>query len=316
MRGFLPSLAAAVALGLLAAPAAATCAAVKEGRGVASLPEPWRQAIAALVARSGIEGRPWSCTGGEVDLTLHDGGATLSVTDAEGHSVTREVSVPEEIVPLGEALLSRPLVIEPPAEPSPAPAAPAQAPAAAPAQPDAPPLASAPLADPRVLLSALVAPRYAGRADLIWGGVIAAVTVPIGAWGVGAWGRYDGISARVDEHAARLREFVVGASGSRSFMFRNFELRTSLAPSVAIVTKPGERGGPDETHVDGRIGAEVRGVIPFTPLLRGVVALDAEIAPGEFGGDDAHHSKDMMPPPNSFPSYTLGLGVGLEVAIR
>jgi hypothetical protein len=70
----------------------------------------------------------------------------------------------------------------------------------------------------------------------------------------------------------------------------------------------------DETRVDGRIGVEARGVLPLTSLLRVVAALDAELAPRGIGGDD--HAMGGHDRPSAFPAYTIGLGVGMEVAIR
>lgn len=305
-RPLLPALATATALAVVAPPRAeaAVCPPARLGPGGASLVEPWRRAAAELVEASATPGQPWSCGGGVIELRPHDGGATLIVTSADGHATAREVADPDEVVPLGEALLSLPL------PPAPALAAPA-------ASPDALAPKAAPLAEPRVLVSALVVPRYAGSTNAIWGGLTAAVGVPIGAWGVGAWGRYDGPMVALRGPSPALHEFAIGASAWRSFQISRLELRAGVTPSVGVVTREGTmKGDPDETRVDGRIGVEARAVLPIIPLLRAVAAFDLELSPRELAEGDGHkHGGGTMPLPD-FPSYTLGLGLGLEVAIR
>lgn len=285
----------AAALATVAAPAAAetaACAAPRVGPAVASLPEAWRRAVEELVQSAATPGRPWSCAGGSIDLAVRDGGATLTIVTEDGRAIVREVTTPDEIVPLGEALLARPL-------PPPAPPILRAEPAAAPPPP----------ADPRVLLSALIGPRYAGASNLLWGSVAAAAVVPIGAWGVGAWGRFDGPVVTFDDHRPAVRAVCFGASGSRSFALGPVELRASVVPSVAIVTGTGEVKD-EETRVDGRIGLEARGVVPITRVVRAVAALDVELSPRELAERHEHG------PHLDFPSYTLGFGLGVEVAIR
>jgi hypothetical protein len=294
---------------------------------VAALAQPWRSAVEALVTSTAAEGQPWSCAGGEVSLIVHDGGATLVVADADGHTITREVALPDEIEPLGEALLAKPGVG--PVLPGGAPRSPGVPsadsrqllgvveqgsagidPSAAPAPPPGPPA----LSDPRVLVSAMIAPRYAGGSNLVWGGVEARGSVPFGRWAGGLWFRYDGIDASLGGNAPAMREACIGAAVSRSFGVGPLELRASLRPSVAIVMRsfdPDQQPVvPDTTHTDFRLGAGADAVIPITSRFRAVVAFDAELAPQELGDGD-HHKDELR-----FPGYTLGLGVGMELAIR
>jgi hypothetical protein len=277
---------------------AGTCTPARSGPNVAVQPEAWRSAVEALVASTATPGLPWSCTGGEVDLVAGEAGATLTVVDADGHAVTREVATPEDVQPLGEALLAKPL----PAPPEVEKAAPA---------PRKEPAVTAPR-PPRVLLSGLLAPRYAGAAQVLWGGVIVAAALPPGPWGGGVWIRYDGIAVPLAEHMPPLREVCMGATAFRSFAAGPLELRAALRPSLAVVSREGDRDQREETRFDFRLGAEAQALVPITKALRAVVALDGELSPIEL----AHGMRPSRDREAPFPTYTLGLGLGMEVAIR
>ena len=315
-RNHILGTAAAAALtagGILTASApAAACTPPRLGPSVAAASEPWRRAVEALREEAAAAGQPWSCAGGALDIVAHDGGARLTVTGDDGRAFSREVSSPDDVVPLGEAMLAKPL----PLSPSPA------APAAPPREVVAPPVPAGALAPPRVLVSALVAPRYAGGARVVLGGITAAAAMPFGPWVGGAWLRYDALSVHVDPHGSHLTEVCFGASAGRSFALAPVELRASALASVAIVTRPnrmmgtGTGTGTDETHVSGRFGLDARGVLPITSLLRAVVALDAEIDPRELAAGTSGDRGMKGPPPQSFPGYTLGVGVGMEIALR
>lgn len=317
-------LATALALAAAAGQAGATqCTPTRIGPHVAAQSEAWRQAALALVETTRAEGQPWSCAGGQVDVVARDdGGATLTVTDDEGHVVVREVASPDELEPLGQALLSKPL----PASPAPPPVALERAPAPPQAGPEGRsadsgrteprPDRTAATAD-RALLSAVVAPRYAGKADVMWGGITAAANVPFGAWVAGAWGRYDGLSAQLADDAVEMQEVCVGAAFGRRFPVGAVALEASLLPSVAVISHDrgaGQRG--EDTKVHGRIGAGARAVFPASSWLRAVVAFDAELAPHELGDSEGAQDEHDEPPPPPLPAYTMGLGVGLEVAVR
>ncbi|MFT3764942.1 MAG: hypothetical protein QM820_05405 [Minicystis sp.] len=320
-----PALAAALALA--ARPAAAVeCTPARVGPGSTAASEPWRRAAEELAQATSTPGAPWSCGGGVIEITERNGGATLTVTGNDGRSITREVTAPEEVVPLGEALLSKPLppapgivAVTPTVDRAVDPAAPPP-----PEKPDnAPPpkAEGAPLAEPRVLVGALVAPRYAGKANLLWGGVTVGITVPIGAWGLGAWGRYDGPAVSFEDHPVSIHELVVGASASRAFTFKRLELRGSVVPSVAVVTRSvpkmdmdgdGDGDSYEETRIDARVGLDARAALSITSFLRAVAAFDVELSPRELAEKRHEHAG----PGPEFPSYTLGFGLGLEIAIR
>ncbi|WP_437809904.1 hypothetical protein [Sorangium sp. So ce1078] len=329
LRTTIAGIAAAAAFASAAAPAsAAPCMPARAGASIDAHPEPFQRAVEELIRASSAEGKPWSCTGGVIELAGRDGGArTLTVVSEDGRSVARTVTSPDEIVPLGQALLAKPL--SPPTTP--------EASAAAPAPDDGPDRARPETVTPapRLLFSALASPRYAGSVNVLWFGTTAALAVPLGPWAAGVWTRYDAIAAALADTDASLSELCIGTSVSRSFALRPLELRASVMPSVAIMTWPGRA-----TRVDGRIGAEVRGVLPLTGWLRATVALDVELTPRELGGQaevagngqttDTTETEDddggdddgvvvsasspLVAPSLAYPAYTLGLSAGLEVA--
>ena len=278
--------------------AGAPCEKVKAGPHVAAQPEAWRRAVEALVASTATPGLPWSCAGGEIDLVVRGESGEITVTTAEGAVITREVAMPEDVQPLGEALLARPLS-------PPAPVLPATPPPVREADPALDP--------PRVLLSATIGPRYAGPDHLLWGGVGVGAALPFGPWGGGLWIRFDGVVAPLAEHAPPTRALSIGGSAFRGFDLGPLTLRAALRPALAVVTREGGRDDEEETRFDFRLGAEGQMVIPFHRTFRALIALDGELSPRELGRRPEPRDRDRDP---TFPKYTFGLGVGLEVAIR
>jgi hypothetical protein len=266
-------------------------------------PEAWRHAVDALLRSTGEDGLPWSCGGGEVDLVVRPDGATLTVTDARGHAVSREVTTPDDVQPLGEALLARPLPPPPAAdEPKPAPALDAPGPRAEDAGPD-----------PRVLVSAVIAPRFAGKTNLLWGGAAVGAAIPFGPWGAGLWFRYDGPVASFEGPQPAMHEVAIGATAFRGFGVGPVTLRAAFKPSVGIVLRAHEHSPDSDTHFTPRLGAEGQVVIPINRIFRGVVGLDAELAPLDIADRAPATMMDRAP---RYPAYTLGLSAGLEVAVR
>ncbi|MDI1479228.1 hypothetical protein [Polyangium sp. y55x31] len=267
------------------------CTPARPGANVSAQPEAWRRAVEELVEATGAPGQPWSCVGGEVDLVVRADAAQVTVVDADGHAVTREVVSPDEVGPLGEALLAKPL------PPSPeAPPAPQKEP-----QPQA----------PRVLLGALVGPRYAGPAHRIWGGATLSAAVPFQSWGGGVWLRQDGFSMPFVEGLPQTAELCIGATAFRSFTVGSVELRPALRPSLAVVTSvvpetdlEGDKKFDQDTRVYFRLGLEAQVVVPISGAFRALIAVDGEVAPS---------GRVWASVP--FPGYTLGLGVGIEAAI-
>jgi hypothetical protein len=306
-----PLLVATMAPGV--ARSAPSCERAEEGPTVALQSSAWRAAVDALRDATSDRNQPWGCNGGSIDLVEHDGRATLMVRGSDGAMISREVESPDDVVPLGEALLARPESAAPKAPVESGNAAPV---AAAPQRPsDQPPPPVSPVrTDPRVIASAVVAPRYAGRANLMLGGVTAAVGLPFSSWVPALWVRFDGPLATLEDHGTPLMEFCVGGAFGRSFPVKELEIRASVNGSAAVIIKPEHMDAPGETHLDGRIGAEARFAFPRTSLVRAVVTTDTELAPGNFGDHSRHDP--TRPPPLELPSYTLGLGVGVEIAPR
>jgi hypothetical protein len=318
------------AAGVLAttSPCEAACVPAQAGPHAGALSGRWRAALDEVLRASLNSERPWGCTGAVVDLTEHDGVATLEVIATDGHAVSRDVTAPEDVLPMGQALLMQPDASPPEAtlaavgggvprgtvassavEPAIVVHG-AKAPGDAATPPDTDP-AEPPR--PSALISALLSPRYAGKAKLFVGGVAAHVAIPIDWWHLGGWLRYDPLSTSLDTaHPDSLHELCLGASAGRTFPFDGFDLRLSLLGSAAVVM-PSEASRADSVRVDGRAGLELRGLLHLTDLFALAMALDAELAPGQFGSEPSP-PEGGGGPPRPLPSYTLGFGLGAELA--
>ncbi len=296
--------AAALAIGPRVA-AGETCLRATEGPTVVLASAPWRQAVADLREATGDRAQPWGCAGGTIDIVEHDGHATLIIATADG-SVNRDADTPDDVVPLGEALLAKPI------------AAPTTKPAAPPASgghktgdpAETPPPGEH--ADPRVVVSALVAPRFAGRANMMLGGVSAEVGIPVKKWVPALWVRFDGPLTSFYGDDASLMEFCAGGAFGRNFDVGIVELRPSVTGSAAILVRPSREHIRGYTQADPRFGAAFQVALPRDSIVRAVIATDLEIAPLDFDEDgEALHERTSQV---ASPSYTLGLGLGVEIA--
>jgi hypothetical protein len=243
-----------------------------------------------------------------VDLVVGTSSANLTVVDAEGHGVSREVTAPEDVAPLGEALLSKPIV-----EPAPEPTPP---------KPEPEPTRER---DPRLLVAATAGPRYAGPAHLMWGSFSVLAALPFRPWGGGIWIRYDGFSTPLDDPLPPMRELCIGAAGYWSMSKGRVEFRPMLRPSLAVVTRrvvingnidpsaPLKPIARDDTEFGFRLGAEAQVVIGLTKRFRAVIGLDAEASPGRVVSMIARRRAGNRP--LHVPAYTVGLGLGVEVAV-
>jgi hypothetical protein len=281
------------------------------------LPAAWRDALDALVRATAQEGQLWSCPGGTVAIVLDpEGGATLTVVDAKGRTVSRRVARPDEVVPTGEALLASPIAeapvpMEPRAVPNPAPTA--AVPEAAPAPP---PQAPAAPREPRVQLQALLGPRVSGPGATVSGSAEIRAAVPFGPWSAGIWARAD---QQFAGPSGAPRGFEMSAASAGLFAGRRlvdgpFELKLTIDPSLAIVMM--EAGDEDRQHPEGakvafRLGASLAGSFRIASVFRGVVAIDGEFAPAGIGG-----LKKISPDLPDVPVYTAGLLLGIEASIR
>jgi len=314
-------IATASALTFLSPSALARTGTCKPVRVASSVEGPWRAALEALSRATAQEGLPWSCPGGAVDLTpdaasARDGspaGATLSVTDATGRSISRHVAGPDEVVPTGQALLATPL--EETAAPAPLPV---QAP-----PPDQPPASASPPhpTEPRAQIHLAIGPRFSGPGTTGWGSARLGLQLPIGPWSVGFWARYDVPLSSPPGNWLNLDLSAVsaGLSAGRRIISKPFELRATLDPSIAVVMM--EAGHENTTHPEGakpvfRLGSSVSGLFPIAGVFRGVVAVEGEFAPAGITGlrnIDTHNQPPQLPP---VPVYTAGILLGVEASIR
>src|SRR5262249_1061805 len=129
---------------------------------------------------------PWSCSGASLRLTPRSGGgATLEVTEPQGRSAERFVPSPDDLVPIGQAVLSQTL------PPKPAPAADDGAANRGLALPPPPAHPPHPPSPPPLPVEALLSGRYAAPTPALWSGAMLRVGVPFGPWSAGVWARFE-----------------------------------------------------------------------------------------------------------------------------
>lgn len=284
------------------APAAAEapCEPATEGPGVAAAPAPWRTAIGELVRSTAEAGHPWSCGGGSIDVRMHGDAATMIVLRRSDAPIEREVGSPEDLVPMGQALLSLPRAVQvapAPSEPNPPVAA---VPAAA--RTGAPP--------PRLVLGARLGPRVAGGADRAFMGGGLSAAVPLGAWSPFVWGRYD---SAIGGRRPGLDELCIGGGLARAMPLAGFELTAAVTASAAVMQRDLPRPAGGETRIDARGGLLGGVAVPVHRAWRVIAAVDAEIAPGR--SREAPPRNDAGVSPSPFPFFTLGAAAGVELAL-
>jgi hypothetical protein len=308
-RGFAAAL--GLAPGLLAT-SARTDPGCEQARIVLEGVEPspsWRRAYDDLVASTSVDGHLWSCAGGELHVTITaDGIAILRRRDLRGREAVRRAPGPDDLAATAEALLALP-----PAPPEPPPLRPVAGPAPAPSAPPAP---TAPVPqDPRLVAEATLAARFGGTTRAVWGAGTLRIAVPLGAWSVAAWARY-GIPYVLDPTPAdfSMSDIAFGLSlGRRIVAAGAFELHATFDPSVGFVSMEGgvEPMLAQGAQVDMRLGLGLRGVMRWTRMWRGVVALDGEVAPASVA--KARRIDPSLPP---LPAYSMGASIGVGAAFR
>ncbi len=301
-----------------AEPPPAPCAPARITSEVASLPDPWRRALDALVASSSREGLPWSCSGARVALAPPASGAPAHLTVAmDGWPVMeRDVDSPEDLVPAGEALLARPVVRRPPAPLDPPPPDDRALPAPPPAAPRPPPL---PYREPRLLVDALVFTRYSGGVSAFWMGAELRAALPIDAWSVGIWARYELAVAELVmvPYDFTMSSGSIGVAAGRRLVSFPIELTAFLEPSLAVVSMDGGLDGSpmaaSGARSDFRMGARLQGAIRFGSRWRGLFAFDGELSPLTLASEKHRIIRPDLP---QIPSFTLGASIGGEMAVR
>ncbi len=285
--------------------AASPCVAAVAVPEVAALPDVWRVAVARLVQSTAVPGHPWSCSGGTIGLRLEQERATLVVARRGEPAVERALSHVDDLVPLGQALLSLPSDVVPPAE---SVAVPAPQPAVSMAAPPAR-VVTAPAKD-RVVVGATLAARLAGGANavLLGGGILAAK--PLGQWLPSVQLR---AHTALEGRSAGLHEFALMAGHARVFAWPVVALRTGLQLSGVVLQRNMPRPARDEVRVDLRVGAVAAVVVAVRQPVRLVVGVEADWAPGRAPqGPASGPAGDRKLP---FPFYTAGATVGVEVGL-
>lgn len=297
-----------------------SCTPARAGVHVATLPDAWRTAVATLLASTSSPDLPWGCVGGEIDLVVKGSSGTLTVTDAQGTAVSREVASPDDVAPLGEALLAKPLPPpETPASETSAPTEPATA--ASPTEKLPPPR------DPRLLVAATVGPRYAAPGEFLLASFTLQALVPFRPWSAGMWIRVDGLSKALDHFVPPTRELCLGGAVSWSKTTGRLEFRPMLKPSLAIVTREIRLTRPpsgvpsdfsesiiiNDTAFDFRVGANLQLVMSLTKRFRAVASVDAEVSPAQaFSRPEKNRSGQTL---GHVPTLTAGVGLGVEVVV-
>jgi hypothetical protein len=303
---------------------AAACEPARIAADDGDLADQWRGELESLVEATRDPSKPWGCPDVTLALRFDGSRVVLRVVRADGSVTERQVDDPEELSPIGKALLARPLAPVPlhvePDGPARSPVAPETGGADAVVDDDA----------PRFRIEATGGFRYAGVTDAVLGGAGARGTLALGAWSTALWLRYAALlrsfGASGDE--PRLREISIGASGSYRLLDTPVALDLGLDASVVLMEMSAvgsdgddedEAGGTEESNegedaseagmVDGRIGLELRMAFPLVSILRGIVALDAELAPAAFAQAERRDDPKLL----SAPAYTAGLALGLEL---
>lgn len=310
----LAPLSALVALLAAASPARAACLAARGGPSVGGLNTTWKAAVEQLLRSTSEPGHPWSCVGGVVDLEVASSGAVLRVAREGEEAVARRVESPEDVVPLGQALLATPLppppppppesvVSAPPSSPEPAVSAASPAPASAPSeQPSVRPS--------RLLVGGGVDVHHVGGSRVAWVGPVASAAVPMGRWLPGISVRYQ---SSVLSRRPPIDEVSVAVSVLSRFALSAVELRAGLVLRGATVQRDLPRPQGDQGRLEGRVGAITSLVIPAFRWGRVVLSADAEVV-----GAVRERDTQLPPgvdPPRPYPRYLLGGGAQIEVPL-
>lgn len=275
-----------------------TCEPAQAGVTVAEAPEAWRAAVHRLVTTTAKPGHPWSCGGGTVDLQMRGENATLIVVRQGESPVARELTEPDDVVPLGQALLSLPRESLP--EPPPKPLA----------QELTQPMMKPPELPPRLLLAVHLGPRVpGGTPGVLLGGDLEAA-VPLGAWLPAVQVSFYRLAFN---RRPDLDAFSVRASFARLFALPWLEVRAGLTVAATAMQRDLPRPAGGEVRMDARVGAMAGVAIPLVRRLRLLAGMDGDFAIGRSRDEVAQNPVGESAAP--FPYYTLGASVGLEVGL-
>ncbi len=297
-----------------------SCVPAHIAKSQSSLPDAWRLALDELIISASGEGQPWDCSGADLELVLHDGRAELDVRLPDGRRASRPLDYPDLVVPVGEALLARP--VDEASRATTGEKRGASSPSTSPRQ-DSPRAPSPALPtngthDPRLLIDAAFVGRVSAAVDAFWTGASLRVIVPYGDWSGGAWVRVD-VPAKIFQPVSThftMNEVCVGLALGYRILRAPFELRLSGDVSFGVVSMDSgsesvERGETGEgSNADFRTGFDLQAAVPFSHIGRFLVGGDFEITPARFAG--RHLVTPQLP---ELPGFSAGLSVGLGVGI-
>jgi hypothetical protein len=295
---------------------AAECTPAQVAVDPATLPPRWRDALLALVAATAREGQPWSCPAGArvaVRPPREGGLAQLEIEDASGVH-RRPVASPTDVVPLGEAMLTRVAPLDPPENPPPPPP-PGAPPLVADVIPPPPPRLPEARSSGGLLVDILAGARYTGATRAVLMGPELRATLQSNRWQGALLARYDAAIAVLQQVPPQftLSSVTIGFAGGYKLLTSPIEIVAAVEPTLAVVLmgaqKPMQTEPDVDAHVDMRLGARLAFIIPFGGRLRGIAALGAEGAPAALFSD--RQSRRFALP--EIPSYLAGLSLGVEI---
>lgn len=272
----------------------------------------WQASLDALVQSTSEPGHPWSCAGGTITLELGERDAILTVSRPGEATVRRHVSEPDDVVPLGQALLATPLPPAPPAPPPPAPPPPAS-PVLEPTPRDAL-VAATPHEDPRLFVGGGFDGRGVGGSGVPYAGIAANAGVPMGHW-------LPTLSLRQQSalfsDGPGLDEFSVAIAVQYRWPIRVVELRVGPAIRGAAVIRDFARPYGEQGQLQARAGGVFSVVFPVVRAASLVAWLDGDgvVLSRDTSNMPAMTNVSARDTPKSFPTFTLGGGLGVEVGL-
>jgi hypothetical protein len=309
--------AAFLAVFVAAQGARAGCPVVRIATERAPLAPDWQAAVVDLIEQTRRPGTPWSCAGGALLLRFDDDDrAVLRFRDLDGNSVERHIPSPSALVATAEALLARPAPHEasPPASTPPVDEIERALERPPPDDDSAHRIPARPRGEPRYIVDATVGVRFSGPDAALWIAPELRATVPLDAWSVGVWIRY-GIPHvfQVIPPDFAMSQVNLGFSGGRQLLSAPIDLRVAFNPSFSVISMDGDPAAREVSgaKIDFYLGAGLSAAIPFSPVWRGVVVLDAELAPAAIRAE-----RRIDPSFPALPAYELGLAFGVELVAR
>lgn len=294
--------------------ARAGCSLVQIRTEPAVLAGDWQAAIVDLIEQTQRAGAPWSCAGGALLVRLDgDERALLRFRDPMGREVERHVPSPRALVATAEALLAS---SGPRAAPPPAPVDDVERALERPRFDDhaARGITAPSRQEPRYIVDATVGIRFSGPSAALWLAPTLRATVPFDAWSVGVWVRA-GVPYvfEVVPPSFVMSQMNLGLSAGRTLLSAPVEIRIALNPSLSVVTMDADAADHEASgaKVDFFLGAGLSGAIPFSPRWRGVLVVDAELAPAAIR---AERRFDPVLP--VLPAYEVGAAFGVELVAR